>query len=397
MATRPPAARSVRAPRGETPLDAPGDTYVSALAKVALDGPILGQDRALTTLGNAMVSGHFPHAWIFHGPVGTGKCTTAVRAAAVLVDPLSGDAQRAKCAPRVDTASATALRAGTHPDICVIRADLAGASADREIRERKQNNIPVAVLREHMIGGLSSSGARLEASVYTTSVMGAGKVFIIDEAERLEVDGQNVLLKTLEEPPPGTIIILVVNSLDRLLPTVRSRCQALAFFPLGDAAMNGWLDHNLGEVTGTQREFVRMYAAGSPGAAVTAVALDLKSLHGNLVPMIDQLERGECPLSMSELMNEFASSVAEAAVKRNENASKEAANRRATGLVFSVIGAEVLRRMRASVKVPSKLEYWSRVPQVIAEAERNLRANVNQKLVLADFVAQWSSLTGKSA
>lgn len=344
-----------------------------------------------------MVSRHFPHAWIFHGPAGTGKCTTAVRAAAVLVDPLSGDAQRAKCAPRVDTASARALRAGTHPDIRVIRADLAGASADREIRERKQNNIPVAVLREHMIGGLSSSGSRLEASVYKSSVMGAGKVFIIDEAERLEVDGQNVLLKTLEEPSPGTVIILVVNSLDRLLPTVRSRCQSLAFFPLGDAAMNGWLDHNLGEVTGAQREFVRMYAAGSPGAAVTAVALDLKSLHGNLVPMIDQLERGECPLSMSELMNEFASSVAEAAVKRNENASKEAANRRATGVVFSVIGAEVLQRMRASVKVPSKLEYWSRVPQVIVEAERNLRANVNQKLVLADFVAQWSSLAGKSA
>ena len=248
-----------------------------------------------------------------------------------------------------------------------------------------------------MIGGVSSGGARIDAAVYRSSVMGAGKVFIIDEAERLETDGQNVLLKTLEEPPPGTIIILVTNSLDRLLPTVRSRCQTLGFFPLDEAQMSGWLDGNLGELNGAAREFVQMYAAGSPGAAVIAVELGLQSLHADLLPMINQLERGDFPLAMSDRMNDFASEVAEAAVKRNENASKEAANRRATGVMFSVIGAEVLRRMRSSTNSLNRLEYWAKVPDLIADAERHLQANVNQKLVLADFVAQWSSLFGKSA
>ena len=389
--------KSVRTPRAEAETGSPGDLYVSSLARVALDGQILGQDRALETLAKALGSGHFPHAWIFHGPRGVGKCTTALRVAAVFIDPLSGDAQRTKCAPNLHSPSATFLRAGTHPDVRIIRAELAGSSADRELRDRKQNNIPVALLREHMIGGVSSGGARIDAAVYRSSVMGAGKVFIIDEAERLETDGQNVLLKTLEEPPPGTVIILVTNSLDRLLPTVRSRCQTLGFFPLDEPQMSGWLDANLGEVNGAAREFVQMYAAGSPGAAVTAVELGLQSLHADLLPMIDQLERGDFPLAMSDRMNDFASEVAEAAVKRNENASKEAANRRATGVMFSVIGAEVLRRMRSSAKSPDRLEYWAKVPDLIADAERNLQANVNQKLVLADFVAQWSSLFGKSA
>lgn len=108
--------------------------------------------------------------------------------------------------------------------------------------------------------------------------------------------------------------------------------------------------------------------------------------------MMDRLERGACPLDMSDLMNEFAAEAAEAAVKANENASKEAANRRAAGIVFSVIGAEVRRRIHASATQPQRLRYWARVPMVIADTERMLQANVNQKLALAEFVAAWAAL-----
>lgn len=385
-------ARAQRASRVDAPLVGAGDSYVASLARSALDTELLGQDRAIQTLSKALGSGHFPHAWIFHGPAGTGKCTTAVRVAAVVVDPLSEHAERFACTPKRATHSAELLRAGTHPDVRVIRAELASSSADRELRDRKQLNIPVGLLREHMIGGLDSSGGRLDAPVYRSSALGAGKVFIIDGADRLEADGQNVLLKTLEEPPPGTVIILVTKSLDRLLPTIRSRCQSVAFFPLAPALMSQWLDQNLGEVTGASRQFIELFAAGSPGAAVTAVELGLQAWHAELVPMIDRLARGECPLEMGDRMNELASEVAEAACKRNENASKEAANRMAMGVLFAVIGSEVGRRLHASARDPRALEYWSRVPLLIAAAETNLRANVNQKLALADFVAQWGVL-----
>ncbi|NBX36712.1 MAG: AAA family ATPase [Planctomycetes bacterium] len=396
MATRQPAKKGTRPRSAEEPPPAGGDALVAAMAASAIGGgiarPLLGMQRVFSTLGSALATGHCPHAWIFHGPSGIGKCTAAMRLAALLVDPQSTSAERATCSPLTDSHSADLLRAGTHPDVHLIRADLAGSSADRELRDRKQVNIPIQLLREHMIGGTSSSGAPIEGPIFKSSVLGAGKVFIIDEAERLETDGQNVLLKVLEEPPPGTVIVLVTSSLDRLLPTIRSRCQSLGFSPLGSEHMKQWLDMNLGEVTGTHRAFIEQYAAGSPGAAVTAVAMELQALHAKIVPMMDRLERGECPLELSDVMNDFASEAAEAAVKANENASKEAANRRAAGVVFSVIGAEVRRRMHAARSQPSRLRYWARVPMVIADTERMLQANVNQKLALAEFVAAWAAI-----
>ena len=395
-ATRTRPSKAPRAPRPDTQTQDPGDAYVAALARAALDDELLGQERALDTLSKALGSGHFPHAWVFYGPSGIGKCTTAMRVAALLVDPLTVDAGRIACAPTRDSHSARLLRAGTHPDVRVIRAELASSSADRELRERKQLNIPVGLLREHMIGGVDSGGGRLEAPIARSSALGAGKVFIIDGADRLEADGQNVLLKTLEEPPAGTTIILVTRSVDRLLPTIRSRCQSVGFAPLSAPLMSRWLDTRLGEVTGTSRAFVELFAAGSPGAAVTAVELGLQSWYEELVPMIDRFARGECPLELADRMNDIASDIAEAAIKRNENASKEAANRDAVGVLLAVIGREVERRLHASAQNHRALAYWAQVPGVIAAAERNLSANVNQKLALAEFVAQWSMLTGQT-
>jgi len=397
MATRQTAKKGTRTRSAEEPPPAGGDTLVAAMAIAAIDRPLLEMERVFGTLGSALASGHCPHAWIFHGPTGVGKCTAAMRLAAVLVDPQSGSAERAACAPLKQSRSADLLRAGTHPDVHLLRAELAGSSADRELRDRKQVNIPVQLLREHMIGGTSSSGGQIEGAIFKSSVLGAGKVFIIDEAERLETDGQNVLLKVLEEPPAGTFIVLVTSSLDRLLPTIRSRCQSIGFSALRSDHMKQWLDSNLGEVTGAHRAFIEQYAAGSPGAAVTAVTMDLHSLHGRIVPMMDRLERGACPLEMADLMNEFAADAAEAAVKANENASKEAANRRAAGIVFSVIGAEVRRRMFAARTHPERLRYWARVPMVIADTERMLQANVNQKLALAEFVSAWAALESPQA
>ena len=392
MATKQPAKKGARARSADEPPPTGGDATIAAIAATAIDRPLLGLERAFGTLGSALASGHCPHAWIFHGPSGIGKCTAALRFAAVLVDPQSGGSERASCKPLEQSRSADLLRAGTHPDVHLIRAELAGSSADRELRDRKQVNIPVQLLREHMIGGVNSSGAQIEGAIFKSSVLGAGKVFIIDEAERLETDGQNVLLKVLEEPPPGTIIVLVTSSLDSLLPTIRSRCQSLGFSALQPEHMKQWLDTNLGEVTGAHRTFVEQYAAGSPGAALTAVTMDLQSFHSKIVPMMDHLERGACPLEMADLMNDFAAEAAEAAVKANENASKEAANRRAAGIVFSVIGAEVRRRMNAARTQPQRLRYWARVPMVIADTERMLHANVNQKLALAEFVSAWAAL-----
>lgn len=393
-----PVVKAPRTPRaaatGQSEPLAAGDPVVSRHGIAAIDHGILGNEQARAALGKALASGQFPHAWIFHGPAGVGKCTMAVALAALVVDGEATHADRVALTPRRVGRAAELLRAGTHPDVRIIRADLASTSADRTLRDRKQANIPVGILREHMIGGGERGGPSFEAPVHRSSVMGCGKVFIIDGAERLETEGQNVLLKTLEEPPAGTVIILVTTSVDRLLPTIRSRCQRVAFHPLPEAVMAQWLDANLAEVTGDARTFLESFADGSPGSALTAAQLGMQAWHAELLPMIDRVVKGECPTAMPERMHEIASEVSEAAVKKDPRASKEAATRRAVGLLFSLIGAEVRRRMAAATSSVAALDYWSQIPKVIARAESNISANVNLKLALADFVAQWSQVRG---
>ena len=102
-----------------------------------------------------MRSGRFPHAWIFSGPRGVGKFTTALALAERLLGP----------------ASARLIAAGTHPDLHVIRKELAAYCDDPEIRTRKLTNIPVAVIRQWITGG--AVGDRYhDPSVFKTSVLG---------------------------------------------------------------------------------------------------------------------------------------------------------------------------------------------------------------------------------
>ena len=110
---------------------------------------ILGQSRALRALGCALASGHVHHAWIFHGPAGVGKFRTAEEFARILLDPASTSINRERFQAPRDTPCARLIDAGTHPDFHVIRKELAGISESRELRDRKQMNIPL-VMRSKM-------------------------------------------------------------------------------------------------------------------------------------------------------------------------------------------------------------------------------------------------------
>src|SRR5262245_54578077 len=121
---------------------------------------ILGQSRALEILQSALDSGRFHHGWIFSGPRGVGKFTTALEIAASLL-------------------GTEPNQIANHPDLHVIRKELALYSDDPEIRARKLMSIPLAVLREHMLGGKVGETIH-DAAAYRTAVRGRGKVFIID-------------------------------------------------------------------------------------------------------------------------------------------------------------------------------------------------------------------------
>jgi DNA polymerase-3 subunit delta' len=356
-----------------------GDGVLSSLARVAIDDGLLGQGLAQRRLAQALGSGRPHHAWIVSGPMGVGKCTLAVRFAALLVDPDSTPECLRTFTPQSDSRSAELLRQGTHPDVHLIRKELAATSADRELRDRKQLNIPIGLLHE--------------SRVSHSSVLGAGKVFIIDEAELLDADGQNALLKTLEEPPPHTTIILVASHEDRLLPTIRSRCQRVPCGPLDPGSMQAWVDRRLDPAT-PALDWVVGFAGGSPGLALEAIEHGLHAWNEQLQAIVTDLERGAVGPAMAEAMSELVSAFAERVVKANPDASKDAANRKALGLLMAVLGRIVQERLHAASTSGStdRVDALAACVDALIDAERSVSSNVNQKLVLANLVAQCAPL-----
>ena len=109
----------------------------------------------------------------------------------------------------------------------------------------------------------------------TRPSMGAKRAVIIDAADDLERGGANALLKSLEEPPVGTHFLLISHASDRLLPTIRSRCQILRFEPLNDAQMRQALADIMPDTRESEREMLVRSGAGSPGQAMAFAGLDL--------------------------------------------------------------------------------------------------------------------------
>jgi DNA polymerase-3 subunit delta' len=263
--------------------------------------PILGQDAALAELRDALRSGRMPAAWILHGPEGVGKLSTALRFARLLLEPDLDDAAIDAFEPPLGTESARLIDAGTHPDLRVIRKELAATSEIPRLRESKQRAIPIDLLREHMLGG-EIEGRRFEALHARTPYKGVRRVFIIDEAELLNPQGQNALLKTLEEPSPRTVIMLVTTRDERMLPTVRSRCRRVPFRTLEPPAMKSWLDHGGPSIDAADRDWLLELAEGSPGRLLEAVSTGMVSWNATISPGMARLEQGAWPAGFADTL-----------------------------------------------------------------------------------------------
>jgi len=359
-------------------------------------GEVIGQDRAVGVLRAAVESDRLHHAWIFHGPQGVGKFTTALAFAAMILDPTT-EAQDTlmgpgELAPDPSSETQTLLRAGTHPDLHVIVKELARFSDEASVRSSKLTTIPRDVIDQHLI-----RPAKLAAVMSHDTPPRASKVFIVDEAELMDrsptnAPVQNAILKTLEEPPPGTVIILVTASEDRLLPTIRSRCQRVAFTPLDDAAMAAWAERANTDTGGAELEWLLGHAEGAPGRLVRAQQLGLYSWHRTLSPMLDQADRGELPLTlgptMAELVDSWAKGWVDEGSKAGENRSKEAANRAGAAQMFGLVA----RRYRAQLAEPKFSMPAVRAIDLVGRAERLLGSNVSLKLVMDDLA---SGLSGR--
>lgn len=205
---------------------------------------IIGQQKQLTILASALANGRLHHAYLFVGPEGVGKHLIAIALAKALH---CSEVQNDFCGSCVNCRR---IADGNHPDVRVIEP-LSG-----------KKEISIQQIRE------------LERELNYRSFTGKRKIAVIDPATLLNPSSQNALLKTLEEPPQDSLIVLIAPNGGGLLPTLRSRCLRLSFAPLTRKEIAGFLQSQHG-VNGADAEFIAALGMGSIGAAL---ALDKTEL-----------------------------------------------------------------------------------------------------------------------
>ncbi|HSV26327.1 MAG TPA: DNA polymerase III subunit [Sedimentisphaerales bacterium] len=180
---------------------------------------IFCQDAAVAALRRAVASGRVAGSYIFAGPEGVGRFTAAREWTKVLLCSQPSPGAQEACG-RCD--SCRSFDGGEHPDFHHVYKELVEFT-----RDGKDKKAPVAlsidVIREFLI-----------EKVAQTPMFSRRKVFVVSEAEKLQGPAQNAMLKTLEEPPADSHIILLCTRLDKLLPTTLSRCQIVKFGPISE-------------------------------------------------------------------------------------------------------------------------------------------------------------------
>jgi len=200
-------------------------------------GRIIGNERAISLLRGSIEQDRVAHAYLFTGPAGIGKGLVAREFAKAL------NCDRGGPQPCDECVSCRKIDHGTHPDVLWFRP----AGAMRMIRvEQVAEFMQAASLRPYE---------------------GRWKVFILVDADRLNVQSQNKVLKTLEEPAPNTAIILTSALPEALLPTIRSRCQRIAFHPIAREAVERFLIERH-EATPERATVAASLAQGSLAAAI---------------------------------------------------------------------------------------------------------------------------------
>lgn len=330
---------------------------------------LYGQEAAEGAFLDAVETGRLHHGWLLTGPRGIGKATLAWRIARYLLHPPEPGMFGATLDPPQDDALAHRLRALSEPRLLLIRRPY------DEKAGRFRAEIPVDEVR------------RLRGFFGLSAAEGGRRVVIVDTADEMNPNAANALLKVLEEPPEGAVLLLVSHQPSRLLPTIRSRCRELRLRPLDQADLSRALD---GAGVSGEGAALAALSGGSVGDAVRLGAGGGAELYGQILALMAKAPG---------IDRQAALSLAERGAGRGNEAAFD--------LILTLLDLFLARLARTGVAGPPELEalpgegallgrlspdlaaarLWARVQETAGARARQGRAvNLDPATLLLDMV-----------
>jgi DNA polymerase-3 subunit delta' len=312
---------------------------------------LFGHEAVERDLAGGFASGRMHHAWLIAGLEGVGKATLAYRIARhVLAEVSERDASGQSLEIAGNTTAARQVLALSHPGLLLLRRPW----------NFKDKKLATVITVEEV--------RRVKAFLQHTSGAGGWRVVIVDTADLLHPNAANALLKSLEEPPPRTLFLLLTATPGRLLPTIRSRCRMLDLAPLGDTdlrrAVMAALEPEQIEPPGAS-EWSRLVhlAEGSARRALTLWLGGGLKLDARLSMLLAGLPSIDWP-AVHALGDEIASA---AAAERYE-------------MFFDLLAKQIARTVRAAAGLPA------------AEDDMRLAARLVPEAMLATWAELWETI-----
>ncbi len=238
-----------------------------------MENPIIGHKQIVTQLKNAVVSERVAGAYLFTGQQGVGKETVALYFANLIL--CEGTTEG--LTPCKECSACRKIKNSNHPDLRIIRPDGAQMKID-QIRN-------------------------IQREIIYQPLEGTRKIYILANTERMNDSAANALLKTLEEPPAASTLILLTENLISMLPTIRSRCQILTFNTLPTEELTEALVERFSIDTQTASD-AAILARGVVGKAITLIEKDMTESE----PMPEILMETD-PLAAFRLAEQFEKNI----------------------------------------------------------------------------------------